>query len=128
VTRVTQRAAELCAVLPVAVLLVVWFAGCLLVSRSLDWKDTMKFSIRFVDDIRSRLYHFSTISLTIGTAAVGVWLMLPADLKNRLSPQTLDWTARGIFAVLGWGLLGKFIQQPMRTPKDEDATDPPKQP
>ena len=127
-TRATLRAAELCAAPFVAVLLVLWFVGCYGVSKILDWKDRMKMSIQIVDDVRSRLYHFSTIALASGSAGVGLWVLMPNDMKARLSPQTLDWTVRILFGVLVWGFVGKFIKQPLRQPKDSNATDAPEQP
>ena len=74
--------------------------------------------MKFVKDWRTRMFHFSTIALATGSAAIGLWVLMPEDMKSRLSPQTLDWTARVIFGVLVWGTVGKFIAQPKRVPDD----------
>ena len=63
---------------------------------------------RIVKDWRTRLRDFSTISLALGTALQGAWLIFPEDLKTSLPSK---WISYGLAAILLWGLVGKFIVQ-----------------
>jgi len=74
--------------------------------------------MKLVKDIKSRMFHFSTIALLLGVALSAAWVVFPADLKARLSPETLDHIAYGLLALMTWGTVGKFIQQPKRVPKE----------
>jgi hypothetical protein len=71
--------------------------------------------MKLVDDIGTRLKHFSTIALATGTAIQGAWIAFPDDLKTGLGPDAPHWISRLTAAVLLWGIVGKFIDQ---TPKE----------
>jgi hypothetical protein len=63
---------------------------------------------RVVKDWKSRIKDFSTISLGLGTALQGAWLVFPEDLKAGLPAKTIGYV---LGAILVWGLAGKFIIQ-----------------
>lgn len=73
--------------------------------------------VKFVTDIKVRFTHYSTIALMIGVSSCALWVAFPSDLKARLSPQTLDYIAYGLLAVMIFGTVGKFIQQPIKPPE-----------
>ena len=73
--------------------------------------------VKFVKDVKVRFTHYSTIALLIGTALCALWVVFPGDLKARLSPQTLDYVAYGLLAVMIFGTIGKFVQQPAKPPE-----------
>ena len=66
---------------------------------------------KVVPDWRDKLRHFSTISLALGSALQGAWLIFPGDLKATWPPSVTQGIGYALAAVLLWGLVGKFVVQ-----------------
>jgi hypothetical protein len=64
--------------------------------------------MKIVNNWRSRLSDYSTISLAFSTAVAMSWSALPADWLAHLP---VEWVARSIGAITALGLLGKFVSQ-----------------
>lgn len=73
--------------------------------------------LQLVDDARRAWRHFSTIALAISSGILGAWAMMPDDLKASLPPGTPAIVAKVLLVVTVWGLIGKFLKQPLREPK-----------
>lgn len=72
--------------------------------------------MKFVDDYRSVLYHYSTIALAAASGLQGAWISIPDVIKNGLPDivsHAVSWIS---FAIVLLGLFGKFIKQPGVTP------------
>ena len=78
---------------------------------SISQRILLKAKKKVVKDWRSRLRDFSTISLALGTALQGAWLIFPADLKATWSPSVTQGVGYGLGIILAWGLIGKFVVQ-----------------
>lgn len=70
--------------------------------------------MKLIDDIKGAWRHFSTISLALGTAMQGAWMVFPADLKRGLNAEVVGYV---LGAILLWGLVGKFIDQSPKEPR-----------
>lgn len=81
--------------------------------------------MKLIEDIKGAWRHFSTIALASGATIQGVWIAFPPDLKARLPQTTVDLVSYVTGVILVWGLIGKFIQQPLKEP---NAPDPAKKP
>lgn len=68
---------------------------------------------RIVRNWRSRITDYSTVALALSAATVALWSSLPADWLAHLPTA---WVARITGVVSLFGLLGKFVQQPGKTP------------
>lgn len=68
---------------------------------------------RIVRNWRSRITDYSTVALAVSAATVALWSSLPADWLAHLPTA---WVARITGVVSLFGLLGKFVQQPGKTP------------
>lgn len=77
--------------------------------------------MKLIEDIKGAWRHFSTIALASGAAIQGVWIAFPADLKAALPHGTVETVSYLTACILVWGLIGKFIQQPL---KEDHAPDP----
>ena len=71
----------------------------------------LKAKRKVVPDWRAKLRHFSTISLALGTALQGAWLIFPSDLKATWPPAFTQGIGYALGAILVWGLVGKFVVQ-----------------
>lgn len=67
-------------------------------------------NIRLIDDAKGAWRHFSTIALGLGTAIMTVWSTVPDDWKLLLPAGIV---AKVTACILLWGLVGKFIKQPV---------------
>lgn len=64
--------------------------------------------MKLVDNWRSRISDYSTISLAFSTAVAVSWSAFPADW---LAFLPVDWVARIIGGITALGLVGKFLVQ-----------------
>ena len=69
--------------------------------------------MKLIHNWRSRITDYSTLALAVSAATVALWSTLPADWLQHLPTA---WVARITGAVSLFGLLGKFVQQPGKTP------------
>ena len=72
--------------------------------------------MKFIDDYKSVLYHYSTIAFTAASGLQGAWISIPDVIKSGLPEivgHTVSWVS---FAIVLLGLFGKFIKQPVVTP------------
>lgn len=64
--------------------------------------------MKLVNNWRSRLSDYSTISLAFSTAVAVAWSAFPSDW---LAYLPVEWVARIIGAITALGLFGKFVSQ-----------------
>lgn len=64
--------------------------------------------MKLIDNWRSRLSDYSTITLAVSAATIALWSTLPADWLKYLPTE---WVARATGVVSLFGLLGKFVKQ-----------------
>lgn len=69
--------------------------------------------MKIIRNWRSRITDYSTVALALSAATVALWSSLPADWLAHLPTA---WVARITGVVSLFGLLGKFVQQPGKTP------------
>lgn len=78
---------------------------------SISQRIMLKAKKKVVPNWRDSLHHFSTISLALGTALQGAWLLFPADLKATWPPSVTQGVGYALAIILAWGLVGKFLVQ-----------------
>ena len=65
-----------------------------------------------IPDWRPALSHYSTKALALGAAIQAAWAVMPDDFKAGLGQGAVTWIAWATAAILAFGLVGKFIEQP----------------
>lgn len=70
--------------------------------------------MKLIEDIKGAWRHFSTIALASGATIQGVWIAFPDDLKAQLPMGTVKVVSYLTACILVWGLVGKFIKQPVK--------------
>ena len=68
---------------------------------------------RIIPNWRSRLSDYSTVALAVSAATIALWSTLPADWLAHLPTK---WVAQGTGLISLFGLVGKFVKQPGKTP------------
>ncbi len=71
---------------------------------------------RVIPNWRSRLSDYSTIALASLTGLVGIWVLIPDDIKATFAPWVAIWFGRLILGLGAWGTIGKFLNQPGKQP------------
>ena len=67
--------------------------------------------MKLVDDAKIVFRHYSTQALFWAANLQGTWALMPEDLKSSFPgymPKTIAWIT---FAILSFGLGGKFVRQ-----------------
>jgi hypothetical protein len=67
--------------------------------------------MKFIDNAREALTHYSTIALSVATSLQGAWLSIPESMKADLPSFVAETVAIATFATTLFGLIGKFIKQ-----------------
>jgi hypothetical protein len=71
---------------------------------------------RVVPNWRSRLTDYSTLALASLTGLVGIWVLIPDDIKVTFAPWVAVWFGRLLLGLGAWGTVGKFLNQPGKQP------------
>lgn len=71
---------------------------------------------RVIPDWRGRLSDYSTIALASLTGLVGIWVLIPDDIKTTFAPWVAVWFGRLLLGLGVWGTIGKFVAQPGKQP------------
>ncbi len=67
---------------------------------------------KIIPNWQSRLTDYSTVALASLTGLVGIWVVIPGDIKSTLAPWVAIWFGRLILGLGLFGTVGKFIHQP----------------
>lgn len=67
---------------------------------------------KFLENVKARWKHFSSIALATGASIQGAWVAFPDDLKTELGTGTAAFVSKLTAIILLWGFVGKFIDQP----------------
>lgn len=71
--------------------------------------------MKFIDNPKAAIKHYSTLALAFASFLQGAWLAMPDSMKASFPTQVNDAVSWITFGIVMAGLFGKFIDQ---TPKE----------